>query len=83
MSNRDIPMLSSYLTTLRVQENSFVPPNTIILADVDGVPLPGLLSFLHDEELVVLKGKTFRVVYLNEKSVTLELADPIVKGKDE
>lgn len=44
----------------------------LLLANADGSIKPGLLGVFQQDELIVLKGVTFKVVYLNEKSVTLE-----------
>lgn len=50
----------------------FTIPHGLIFANADGSIKPGLLAKFEDGELVVLKGMTFKVAYLNEKSVTLE-----------
>lgn len=65
---------------IAVKLSAIIPPG-LIFANADGSVKPGLLAKFSQDELIVLKGQTFKVVYLNEKAVTLEpVGIPVLQG---
>jgi len=60
------------------------PYTRIKLCLPNGEVKPGLEAVFTDGELVVVKGSTFRVAYMNKESVTLEPVSLVVeRGTEE
>lgn len=53
-----------------------------ILLRPNGEPVPEHWSIFVQGEDVVVKNYTFRVVYMNEKTIVLEPVGPLLVGKD-
>jgi hypothetical protein len=53
-----------------------------VLLRPNGEPVPEHWSIFVQGEDVVIKNYTFRVVYMNEKTIVLEPVGPIIVGED-
>ena len=52
--------------------------NTGNLVRHDGRPIPKHWSIFREDELVIIKDYTFKVVYINESSITFEPISPLI-----